>query len=159
MSIKQWCHPTISSSVIPFSSCIQSFPASGSFPVSRLFTSGGQSIGASTPVLPVNNQNWFPLGLLFILLLFSPVCPDQPWVSSVSAVSTLKLCVSHWKCVFLLVQLISLRQFSSIFSIILSIEPLPYNPTSHDQLSLPREAEVKGEDIVQTQSLGMLTHQ
>ena len=59
-----WCHPTISSSVIPFSSCPQSFPASGSFPMSQLFTSGGLSIGvsASTSVLPVNTQDWFPLG-------------------------------------------------------------------------------------------------
>ena len=55
-----WCHPTILSSVIPFSSCLQSFPASGSFPVSRLFASGGQSIGASasTSVLPMNTQDW-----------------------------------------------------------------------------------------------------
>ena len=61
----QWCHPTISSSVIPFSSCLQSFPASGSFLISQLFTSGGQSIGASASesVLPVNIQDWFPLGL------------------------------------------------------------------------------------------------
>jgi len=60
-----WCHPTISSSVIPFSSCLQSFPASGSFPVSWFFASGGQSIGvsASASVLPVNIQDWFPLGL------------------------------------------------------------------------------------------------
>ena len=60
----QWCHPTISSSVIPFSSCLQYFPASGSFPVSRFFTSGGQNIGisASASVLPVNMQDWFPLG-------------------------------------------------------------------------------------------------
>ena len=60
-----WCHPTISSSVIPFSSCLQSFPASGSFPVSQLFASGGQSTGvsASASVLPVNIQGWFPLGL------------------------------------------------------------------------------------------------
>ena len=60
----QWCHPAISSSVIP-SSCLQSFPASGSFPVSQFFTSGGQSIGASVSasVLPVNIQDWFPLGL------------------------------------------------------------------------------------------------
>ena len=60
----QWCHPTISSSVIPFSSCPQSFPASGSFQMSRLFSSGGQSIGvsASTSVLPVNTQDWSPLG-------------------------------------------------------------------------------------------------
>ena len=59
----RWCHPTISSSVAPFSSCPQSFPASGSSPVSQLFTSGGQSIEASTSVLPVNIQDWFPLGL------------------------------------------------------------------------------------------------
>ena len=59
-----WCHPTISSSVIPFSSCTQSLPASGSFPVSQLFAWGGQSIGvsASTSVLPVNTQDWSPLG-------------------------------------------------------------------------------------------------
>ena len=60
----QWCHPTISFSVIPFSSCPQSFPASGSFQMSQLFTSGGQSIGVSVsaPVLPINIQDWFPLG-------------------------------------------------------------------------------------------------
>ena len=59
-----WCHPTISSSVIPFSSCLQFFPASGSFPMSQLFTLGGQSIGvsASTSVLPINTQGWSPLG-------------------------------------------------------------------------------------------------
>ena len=59
-----WCHPTISSSVVPFSSCPQSFPASGSFQMSQLFTSGGQSIGvsASASVLPMNTQDWFPLG-------------------------------------------------------------------------------------------------
>ena len=59
----QWCHPTISSSVIPFSSCLQSFPASGSFPVSQFFASCGQSIGvsASVSVLPMNIQDWFPL--------------------------------------------------------------------------------------------------
>ena len=60
----RWCHPTISSSVIPFSSCPQSLPTSGSFPVSQLFTSGGQSIGvsASASVLPMNTQDWTPLG-------------------------------------------------------------------------------------------------
>ena len=59
-----WCHPTISSSVVPFSSHLQSFPAWGSFPVSQFFTSRGQSIGvsASASVLPMNIQNWFPLG-------------------------------------------------------------------------------------------------
>ena len=62
--LSQWCHPNISSSVTPFSSCLQSFPASGSFPVSQLFASGGQSIGASASasVLPMNIQDWFPLG-------------------------------------------------------------------------------------------------
>ena len=60
----QWCHPTISSSVIPFSSCPQSFPASGSFQMSRLFSSGGQSIGVSASIsdLPMNTQGWSPLG-------------------------------------------------------------------------------------------------
>ena len=58
----QWCHPTISSSVIPFSSHLQSFPASGSFLMSQFFTSGGQSIGASALYLPMNIQDWFPLG-------------------------------------------------------------------------------------------------
>ena len=60
----QWCHPTISSSVVPFSSCLQSFPASGSFPISYFFASGGQSIGvsASASVLPMNTQDWSPLG-------------------------------------------------------------------------------------------------
>ena len=61
----RWCHPTISSSVVPFSSCPQSFPASGSFQqMSQLFASGGQSIGvsASPSVLPVNTQDWSPLG-------------------------------------------------------------------------------------------------
>ena len=60
-----WCHPTVSSSVIPFSSHLQSFPASGSFSPSQFFTSGGQSIGvsASASVLPMNIQGWFLLGL------------------------------------------------------------------------------------------------
>ena len=67
----QWCHPTISSSVIPFSFCLQSFPASGSFPMSQLFASGGQSIGASPSalVLPMNIQDWFPLGLTGLISL------------------------------------------------------------------------------------------
>ena len=58
--LSRWCHPTISSSVAFFSSCFQSFPASGSFPMSQLFASGGQSIGASASVLPMNIQGWFP---------------------------------------------------------------------------------------------------
>ena len=71
--LSRWCHPTILSSVIPSSSCLQSFPASGSFLVSHLFTSGGQSIGAltSASVLPMNIQDWFPLGLTGLISLQS----------------------------------------------------------------------------------------
>ena len=67
--LSRWCHPTISSSVVPFSSCLQSFPASGSFQMSQLFASGSQSTGVSAcwkdwcwSVLPMNIQDWFPLG-------------------------------------------------------------------------------------------------
>ena len=76
----QWCHLTISSSVIPFSSCLQSFLASGSFPMSLLFASGGQSVGASTSalILPMNIQDWFPLGLTAL----SPCCPRDSQESS-----------------------------------------------------------------------------
>ena len=66
--LSRWCHPTISSSVVPFSSHLQSFPASGSFQMSQSFTSGGQSIGASISVLPMNIQDWFPLGLTGVIL-------------------------------------------------------------------------------------------
>ena len=68
-----WCHQTMASSVIPFSSCLQSSPASGSFPMSPFFTSDGSSIGvsASTSVLPVNIQNWFPLGQTVLISLQS----------------------------------------------------------------------------------------
>ena len=69
----QWCHPTISSSVIPFSSCLQYFWASGSFPLNQFFASGGQSIGASVSasVLPMIIQGWSPLGLTGLISLQS----------------------------------------------------------------------------------------
>ena len=67
----RWCHPNISSSVVPFSSCLQSFPASGSFLMSWLFASGGQSIGDSASVLTMNIQDWFPLGLTGLISLLS----------------------------------------------------------------------------------------
>ena len=69
----RWYHPAISSSVVPFSSCLQSFPASGSFPMNKFFTSGGQSIGvsASVSVLPVDIQDWFPLGWTGLISLQS----------------------------------------------------------------------------------------
>ena len=68
---RRWCHPTISPSVVPFSSYLQSFPASGSFPRSQFFTSGGQSIRASASVLPMNIRDWFSLGLTSLISLQS----------------------------------------------------------------------------------------
>ena len=84
--LSRWCHPTISSSAIPFSSCLWSFPASGSFPMSQLFTSGSQSIGvsASTSVLPMNTQDWSPLGWTMCLLA---TC-----ISSLKQISTQVFC-------------------------------------------------------------------
>ena len=78
--LSQWCHPTISSSVIPFSSCLQSFPASGAFPMSQLFPSDSQSIGVSalTSVLPMNTQDWSPVGGL----IGSPCSPRDSQESS-----------------------------------------------------------------------------
>ena len=71
--LSQWCYPTISSSAAPFSSCLQSFPTSASFPMSQFFASGGQSIGsiASASVLPMNIQGWLPLGLTGLISLLS----------------------------------------------------------------------------------------
>ena len=71
MSIESVCHLTILSSAVPFFSCLQSFPASGSFPMNWLFASGGQSIGVSASVLPANIQDWFPLGLTAWISLLS----------------------------------------------------------------------------------------
>ena len=75
--LSQWCHPTILSSIIPFSSCLQSFPASGSFLKSQFFVSDGQSIGASPSVLvlPINIHGWFPLGLTGLISLQSKGLP------------------------------------------------------------------------------------
>ena len=77
--LSRWCHPTISSSVIPFSSHLRSFPASGSFLVSQFFSSGGQTIGASALAsgLPMNIQDWFPPGLVW-----SPCSPKDSQESS-----------------------------------------------------------------------------
>ena len=71
--LSQWCHPTISSSATHFSFCLQFFPASGSFPMSQLFASGGQSIGTSlsASVLPMNIKSWFPSGLTGLISLLS----------------------------------------------------------------------------------------
>ena len=87
--LSQWCHPTISSSVVLFSSHLQSFPASGSFPLSRLFASDSQSIGvsASASVLPMNIQDWFPLGftdLIFCSPKDSQESSLEPHLESIS---------------------------------------------------------------------------
>ena len=96
----RWCHPAVSSSVVPFSCCPQSFPASGSFPMSQLFAWGGQSIGvsASASVLPMNTQGWSPLGC---------------WLDLLAVQGTLKSLLQHhsskasilWHSAFLTVQL------------------------------------------------------
>ena len=124
-SMSQWCHPTISSSVAPFSSCFQSFPASESFSVSQLFASGGLSIGASasSSVLLMNIQHWFPLGLTDHYAIipsdvlnvsnqpaetFSSVSLSQPlWSLSISLLPALEdipdspvLCLWHKSVIF-----------------------------------------------------------
>ena len=105
-----WCHPTISSSVVPFPSCPQSFPASGYFQMSQLFTSGGQSIGvsASASVLPMDAQGWFPLGWAAWISLQSKKTPQEssltPWFKSINSLvfsflysPTLTSIHDHWK--------------------------------------------------------------
>ena len=92
-----WYRPTISSSVIPFSSCLQSFPASGSFPMSQLFTSGGQSIAvsASVSVLPMNIQGWFPLGLTGWTSLLSKDSQESSPTPQFKSISSLALSLLH----------------------------------------------------------------
>ena len=107
--LSQWCHPTISSSVVNFSSCPQSFPASGSFQMNQLFVSGGQSIGvsASTGVLPMNTQDWSPLGWTAWISLQSRDSQESsptPQFKSISSSAlsflhspTLTTIHDHWK--------------------------------------------------------------
>ena len=107
--LSRWCHLTISSSVVPFSSCLQSFPTSGSFQMSQLFASGGQSIGvsASTSVFPTNTQDWSPLGWTGWISCSprdSQESSPTPWFKSInsSALSflyspTLTSIPDHWK--------------------------------------------------------------
>ena len=84
--LSRWCHPTISSSVVPLSSCPQSFPVSGSFPMSQFLTSGGQSIGVSTSpsLLPINIQDWFSLGLT------GWICFLSKWLSRIFSNTTVQ---------------------------------------------------------------------
>ena len=88
----QWCHPAISSSVVPFSSCPQSFPASGSFQMSQLFISGGQNTGVSalTPAIPMNTQDRFPLGwtgLIFLQSMDSQESSPTPQFKSINSLA------------------------------------------------------------------------
>ena len=94
--LSRWCHPTISSSVVPFSSCLQSFPASGSFPMSQLFTSGGQSIGTSdsASILPMNIQVLFPLGLTGLISFQSKLQESSP-VPQFKSINSLVLSFLH----------------------------------------------------------------
>ena len=100
--LSQWCHPTISSSVTPFSSCLQSFPASGCFPVSWLLASGGQNIGASTSasVFPMNIQRWFPLGLTGLTSFLSKGLSIAPQLRSINSLA-LSLLYGPWLLVTL----------------------------------------------------------
>ena len=106
--LSQWCHPTISSSVVPFSSCLQSFPSSGSFQMSQLFASGGQSTGASASasLLPMNIQDWFPLQLTGLILHFKDSQESSPALQFKSIISsvlnflygaTLRSIHDYWK--------------------------------------------------------------
>ena len=93
----RWCHPTISSSVVPYSSCLQSFPASGSFQLSQLFASGDQSIGASASVLPMNIQDWFPLEWTGLISLQSKGLFKSLLQHHHSKTSILWLWICRWK--------------------------------------------------------------
>ena len=109
----QCCHPTIWYSIITFSSCLQSFPASGSFLINQFFVSGGQSIGASasTSVLPLNIQGWFPLGLTDLISLQSKgltrvfsnttVLKHELFGAQISLQSTLTSMHDYWKTIAL----------------------------------------------------------
>ena len=96
--LSRWCYLTISSPATPFSSCLQSFPASGSFPMSQLFTSGGQSIGASASasVLPMNIQSWFPLGLTGLILQSKGLSRVFGSTTDSLKASVLPSCASPW---------------------------------------------------------------
>ena len=97
--LSQWCHPTISSSVVPFSSCLQSFPASGSFPMSQFFASGGQSIAvlASASVLPMNIPDWLPSGWTgWIYNIWSEFFPAIPSLETTYQVFLWQWYTSHF---------------------------------------------------------------
>ena len=122
-----WCHPTISSSVVSSFSCLQSFPASGSFPMSQFFTSGGQSIGASAlaSVLPMNIQDWFPLGVTGLISLQSRGLSSIFSNTTCKSINSLVLSFLYGPTLTLIKVLIT-YQLSNIMSILylLSFESL-----------------------------------
>ena len=137
----QWCHPTISFSVTAFSSCLQSLPASGSFPVSRLFASGGQSTGASTSasVLPMNSQGWFPRELTGLISLKSKGLRvfSTPQFKSISYSPfsllydpTLTSIPNYWKKHIALTKLTFLSKVMSLLFNILSRFAIAFLPRS-----------------------------
>ena len=123
-----WCYPTISSSATPFSFCLQSFLVSGSFPISWLFTSGGQSIraSASASVLPMNIQSWFPLGLTDFISLQSygllrvfsstTVQKHQFFALSLLYGPTLKSICDYWKNIVLTIRTLAGKVMSLVFN-------------------------------------------
>ena len=139
--LSQWCHPNISSSVVSFSSCLQLFLASGSFPISSFFTSGGQIIGASASasVLPKNIQDWFPLGLTGLISL------QSKGLSRVFSNTTVKKQWSIQSSVFFMIQLSHLYVTTgkaialNIWTFVGKVMSLPLNTLSRRIIAfLPR---------------------
>jgi len=140
--LSQWCHPTISSSVIPFSSHPQSFPASGSLQMSQFFASGGQNIGvwASTSVFPMNTQNWFPLGLTDWISLqsssvqFSSVAESCPTLCHPMNQNTPGLPVHHQLLEFTQTHVHQVSDALQLSHPLLSPSPPALNPSKHQSL-------------------------
>ena len=140
-----WCHPTISSSVTPFSSCLRSFPESGSFQMNQFFTSGGRSIGASASasVLPMNIQGWSPLGLTVLISL------QSKGLSRVFANNTFQKDSILWRSVFFMVQFSHSYMTTgktialAIWTFVSKVMPLLFNMLSRFVIAfLPRSKKV-----------------
>ena len=112
--LSRWCHPTISSSVAFFSFCPQCFPASGSFPMSWLFPSGSQSIGASASVLPMNIQGWFTLGVTGLISWLSKGLSRV--LTSITIQKHIKIYVQNSNRILFNIKLICMKQKSKVFN-------------------------------------------
>ena len=112
-----WCHQTILSSIVPFSFCLQSFPALGSFPMNHLFASGGQSIGAPASVLPMNIQGWrFPLGLIGLISLLSKGFSRIFSAPQFESINSSALSTIIWKTIALAIWTFLGKLFSLFFN-------------------------------------------